>query len=158
MGCDIAYICVATTIYMAGVISSHKNGCVSEPVANIFHPTSNQLLHLSFCQPELITCIKRLWPFHLVNKWKPDISILSETVLGSYDFGQSFHNSTPPQDTFPCHSEISYLKLICDNVGWGPKQSQVLDRSMTVAVWSCRDARTARRPARRDCVDEQPAA
>jgi hypothetical protein len=46
MGCDIAYICVATIIYMPRAISSHKNGCESEPVAKIFHPTSNEQQHL----------------------------------------------------------------------------------------------------------------
>ena len=46
MGCDIAYICVATIIYMARVISPHKNGCVSEPVADIFHPMRHEQQHL----------------------------------------------------------------------------------------------------------------
>jgi len=78
MGCDIAYICVATIIYMARVISSHKNGCLSEPVADIFHPASNQLLHLSFYQPELTTMHQKTltipscqqvktWYYHLIR-------------------------------------------------------------------------------------------
>ena len=39
-------ICVATIIYMAREISSHKNGCVSEPVADIFHPMRHEQQHL----------------------------------------------------------------------------------------------------------------
>lgn len=44
-------ICVATIIYMAREISSHKNGCVSEPVADIFHPTRGTSNNICFFLP-----------------------------------------------------------------------------------------------------------